>query len=1211
MPSNIRLFLLATSIALISIGVFVHCSFVNQFSPTEIGKLVSRNIQKELANVKSEAALLASTEKKPNAWFEVSHSFLLVNRSKVVRWSKNDFIPDRTYLNENFSVKLLQVPRGSYLLWKQQISEQQWLVAIIPLKEQWKVTNRYLNDRYNTKIIPVTDIDILPIESPNEIGVSDELGNRLFGIALKNTSSVASTDFFGLLLQTVGLMLFFGWIFSQLKRFHERGKHEIVFVLALLLLFGIRMAMIHFKFPDGLGSFLLFSPQFFASSFINSSLGDFFINSIAVCILCLYVFSFYRRFNATKWVLKLSPSYKFLAGSVSLTIALFSFLFPFLFYEIVFHNSSIILDITKRISFNSVRIVAFATILLGTAGSFLFCIVFFKIAYHLASHRRYFFFLMQGTATVIFLVYCLIEKHNYSISLVFASTYFVILYFSNWHKKLVPVNFVTFAFLLVTILVYGLQGALSIQKFSTEESINAMKRFGATNLINQDVLGEYLLAESRNLIAKDPFIVVRFANPLLPKGSLRHRIEKIYLSSYFDRYVSSVHLYNSSGESIDDDQTLGLATSINEFKESTVTTEYDGVFRVKETHATGAKKYVSITPVVKATTIVGYVVVELSLKFLIPQNVYPELLVDNRFSTFITDRDYSYMLFSEGRKKNSFGEFNYDRDFNLNLLKEKIIFEKGIVVNDFRHLAIATESGTIAVISTREYSLFYILVNFSFLFVLSLVVVFGWMIIYSAVNLWKGRRINYSTRIQIYTYLAFIIPLIVVASAILSLIATSREAQFENEFKHRSEQIGASLQLPFIAVDSMFSNREVEDQLANLAKSFEIDINLYNEHGTLVATSQPAIFDNQLVSNYINPLASHLLLQQKEAYVVAKEKIGLLSYNSSYLALRDPNTGKIRGILNMPFFSSATEVEKSQAIILSTILVIFVAVLLLFSVASFYAVRLLVFPLKLITQTLSKTTFTTNEPLNWNSSDEIGLMVSEYNKMLNNLEQSKSQLARTQKESAWREMAQQVAHEIKNPLTPMKLTLQRMENTLSEDMEKQKAVRLLLSQVEILNDIATSFSTFAKMPTPELLQINLIQNIQSVVRLYATSAHGTITFTSDQETVNILGDEQLFNRIFSNLILNALQSGDDRKVDVHVSVMIDKGLAVVMIKDNGSGIADDIKEKIFTPYFSSKKSGSGLGLAIVKQGVEQCGGTIAFKTSATGTEFRVSFPLYE
>jgi two-component system, NtrC family, nitrogen regulation sensor histidine kinase NtrY len=1210
MLSKVRLFLLAISIAFISIGVYLHHSFINQFGPNQIGKLISKNVQKELDLVKSEADVLASSENNQEAWFSVSHSFVLIDHSGAVRWSRNDFVPDFSYLNEKFSVKLLQVQRGSYLLWKQSISDQQSLVAVIPLKEKWKVTNKYLRDTYNSKIIPVTDIDILPIELAKEIIVSDGLGNSLFGIAFKNTSAVYATDFWGLLTQTIGLTLFFLWLFLQLKKLHEKGKHELVFIAALLLLYALRMIMIHFKFPNGWDSFLLFSPQLFASSFLNSSLGDFFINSIAVFILCLYVFVFYYRFRATRSVIKLPASYKFLVGSASIAVAIFSFLFPFLFYEIIFHNSSIVLDITKQVSFDTVRVVAFITILLGTTSSFFFCIVFFKIANQLSDKRMPFFFIMQGTGTIIFLVYCLIENHDYTISLVLANIYFALLYLSKWHKKLLPVNFKTFAFLLITISVYSLQGALSIQKFSTEESIIAMKRFGATNLINQDVLGEYLLAESSNLISKDPFIAARFNNPLLPKGPLRHRIEKIYLNSYFDRYLSSVHLYNSSGESVDDESTSGLAASIKEFKENTVSTEYEGVFRVKDAKGSTVGKYVSITPVTKAATIVGYVVVELSLKYLIPRSVYPELLVDNRFSTFIADRDYSYILFTDSIKGNNFGEFNYDRDFDRSLISSKSIFEKGIVVSGFRHLGISTESGTTVVISIREYPLFYILVNFSFLFVLSLAVVFSWMVIYSAINLWKGKRINYSTRIQIYTYLAFVIPLIVVASTILSLIATSRESQFESEFKHRSQQIGASLQLPLADGDSLFSIRAIEERLTSLSKSFETDVNLYNERGILLATSQSAIFDNQLISNYINPKASYLLQQQKETYVIAKEKIGLLSYNSSYLALRDSNTGKVIGILNIPFFSSADEVEKSQAIILSNILVIFVAVLLLFSVASFYAVRLLVFPLRLITQTLSKTTLTTNQPLNWNSNDEIGLMVSEYNKMLYNLDQSKNQLARTQKESAWREMAQQVAHEIKNPLTPMKLTLQKMEYNLAGDIEKLKAVRLMLDQVEILNEIATSFSTFAKMPTPELIPIDLVKIIQSVAGLYSTSAQGITKFNADQQSIIVLGDEQLFNRIFSNLILNALQSGNEHMVDIRISVTTVGELVVTKIKDNGSGISNEIREKIFTPYFSSKKSGSGLGLAIVKQGVEQCGGEITFTTDSSGTEFTILFPLY-
>jgi two-component system, NtrC family, nitrogen regulation sensor histidine kinase NtrY len=205
-------------------------------------------------------------------------------------------------------------------------------------------------------------------------------------------------------------------------------------------------------------------------------------------------------------------------------------------------------------------------------------------------------------------------------------------------------------------------------------------------------------------------------------------------------------------------------------------------------------------------------------------------------------------------------------------------------------------------------------------------------------------------------------------------------------------------------------------------------------------------------------------------------------------------------------------------------------IFILFTVLSFIITQWFTFPLRMITKSLSNTTLKQeNKPLNWQSNDEIGWMVQEYNRMLSNLEKSKIELARSQKESAWREMAQQVAHEIKNPLTPMKLTLQQLEMLMSAgSFPKEKAegaVKNLLVQLEILNEIATSFSSFARMPAPILHRTDVIKLLEKAVALYTNQPGGKVVFKPSANGLHVMGDDQLLSRIFSNLILNALQSG--------------------------------------------------------------------------------------
>jgi two-component system nitrogen regulation sensor histidine kinase NtrY len=233
------------------------------------------------------------------------------------------------------------------------------------------------------------------------------------------------------------------------------------------------------------------------------------------------------------------------------------------------------------------------------------------------------------------------------------------------------------------------------------------------------------------------------------------------------------------------------------------------------------------------------------------------------------------------------------------------------------------------------------------------------------------------------------------------------------------------------------------------------------------------------------------------------------------------------------------------------------------------------------------------------------------------LEASKDALTKSEKESAWREMAKQVAHEIKNPLTPMKLTLQHLKRILDKDGQdlksaSSKSIHTLLDQVENLSDIATSFSSFAKMPVPKNEKFEISSVLKNVLDLYKNNEQAEIIAEIQTGYFHVMGDEQLMNRIFNNLIINALQSiPNDRKPEVIVYLyQTQLNKVQVKIKDNGTGISDSIKDKVFVPNFSTKYAGSGIGLAIAKRGVEQAGGKIWFETVAgQGTSFFVELPL--
>jgi signal transduction histidine kinase len=639
-------------------------------------------------------------------------------------------------------------------------------------------------------------------------------------------------------------------------------------------------------------------------------------------------------------------------------------------------------------------------------------------------------------------------------------------------------------------------------------------------------------------------------------------------------------------------------------------TGYEGISYMNASDGTAIKRYHVVIPIVYQRP-VGVIELDLSLKRVIPDNVYPELLVDNRFNQIYRNKDFSYAVYNRSELVSSFGPFNYERDFRIDRLAGVDLFEAGIVDHNYFHIAIEDPDGPVAIVSAATYPSTSLVTNFSFWFVLGLAVLFLGQGIFGFYSYLKGQKINYTARIQVIIFLAFLLPVLAVSVTTLTLIGRSNEDTIRRDFLERSVTIGQRI-ASLIADDSthVIDPARLETWIEENAATSKTDISVYAPGGRLIATSQPALFDDQLVSNLMDRRAWKRIALEKDERTVTEEQIGRLKYNCAYAAVLSPETGELLAIVALPFFESATFLQRSQGLILSNILIVFVVVFILFSLLSFWAASSLTFPIRFITRTLGQTTLTgVNKPLKWNSSDEIGTLVNEYNRMVQNLEESKSALAQSEKESAWREMARQVAHEIKNPLTPMKLTLQQMENALRAgnlSIEKsQKSVEVLLKQVDILNQIAASFSTFASMPAPSPQHVDINQLVRGTVELFEAATDGTIIFEPASGSHIVSVDPTSFSRAISNLVINALQArkDDQQKVEIRVRILREDGAILITIADNGRGMSPEVQEKVFQPQFTTKQSGSGLGLAMTRQIVRQAGGTIWFESSSGGTSF--------
>jgi nitrogen fixation/metabolism regulation signal transduction histidine kinase len=277
-------------------------------------------------------------------------------------------------------------------------------------------------------------------------------------------------------------------------------------------------------------------------------------------------------------------------------------------------------------------------------------------------------------------------------------------------------------------------------------------------------------------------------------------------------------------------------------------------------------------------------------------------------------------------------------------------------------------------------------------------------------------------------------------------------------------------------------------------------------------------------------------------------------------------------------------------------------------------------PLRIIQERMSKVKFgKRNEQIEWRGKDEIGDLITEYNRMVAELTDSAQKLAQSERESAWREMAKQVAHEIKNPLTPMKLSVQHLQRAwkdqhvnLNEIM--QRFTQTLVEQIDTLSSIATEFSNFAQMPKANYEIVDLRSIVGNIVNLYRENEKVHIHLEEERKIpYEVYADRDQMLRVFTNLVKNSVQAiPDSREGKIEVKLFSENSHCVVAVKDNGNGIPNDKISKIFTPNFTTKTGGTGLGLAMVKSIVENSNGKIWFETAhEKGTTFYVSLPVYE
>jgi signal transduction histidine kinase len=412
-------------------------------------------------------------------------------------------------------------------------------------------------------------------------------------------------------------------------------------------------------------------------------------------------------------------------------------------------------------------------------------------------------------------------------------------------------------------------------------------------------------------------------------------------------------------------------------------------------------------------------------------------------------------------------------------------------------------------------------------------------------------------------------------------------------------------------------NAVINERITKIAAIHSTNINYFDVGGNLQASSQPFIFQKRFISDKMEPAAYYALHYERVVQFIQEEHIGDFKFLSMYVPVRDEQQNII-AYLNVPYLNSQTELDEEISNFLVTLINLMALIFVLAGSIALIVTGRITSSFALISNKMKEISLgKTNEVIEWKRNDEIGTLVREYNKMVRQLERSAKILARSEREGAWREMARQVAHEIKNPLTPMKLSIQYLQRAVDNNASNVKELseqvaKTLIEQIDQLSKIAGDFSQFANIGNVKTELFDIGEVLGSLVTLYNTDPHLNIKFSKDNnEPCNIEADKTQINRLFTNLIKNAIEASvASPQININIHQHLRDNFVEISVKDFGSGIPVNAQTNLFTPNFTTKSSGAGLGLAICKGIVEKANGTILFTTKENiGTTFYVRFPL--
>ena len=1081
-------------------------------------------------------------------------------KDSLVFWSTNSIpLPEDLISKKQPSREIKRLQNGWYEIFRETDSSGIYF-GLILLQHQYPFQNDFLqNDFQADFMVPVgTNIII----DPQKNGLKTK--NSHYSVNLKFPEKIPLSGQNGFFL----FILFFSGFLFLLTSIYFVYKHLIfVFTRKWLLICGfvldvflIRCLFSYFRIPDVLYNSDFFGPAFFSSSILLPSLGDFFVDSILLLMISYVLFlhlpgpiAFKRKSIFTR-ILVICIYAIVLAGGFILCITVIR--------ELVM-NSTIPLTLQNISSLSFYSIIGF--IIISAV-----CISFLLIAIRLSG---WYSVKNLGIALVLMAIVVTICLNHYNDSI------------EKEKRKLLAVNLSQerdpIAEMLYSKNENALLDDLLLKQYDKPNSLTGSDW-------TDDSIGSYLLKK----YFRDSW------NNYMVQITICHQQKLLRIQP--QNYLVNCETY--------------FRDIINDFGKPAA-----GQHLFFLDYGYGLRNYLAAIPIGDKEDqhndlVTAYI--EINSKLLFKDLGYPELLIDKRHINFPDISGYSYAFFRNGKLIHRVGniEYSLDLDHTVTHQKDNAHF---YIKNGLDNYCYPINTTNVLIISKKAGSFLDSIAPFSYLFFLFVIVSSLFFLVVRFRSLFMVSHLRFSERLQLSMIGILLTSLIVVGFLVVFYITRlNRDKNLEN-LSERTHSISVEIQHK-LGSDDDLANRGpdyLDELMTKFSNVFFSDVNLYSPEGRLLATSRPEIFEKGLISSLMNTVAYANLRYAHSSLFIHDELIGTHAYSSAYIPVfNDKN--QLQAYLNLPYFARQEDLKRE----ISTFMMAFINIYAFLIIIGFFIALIIsnyiTRPLRLLTIRLGKLTLgTSNEKLEWKRNDEVGRLVEEYNKKIDELAKSADILAQSERESAWREMARQIAHEIKNPLTPMKLSIQYLQKSWDEksgDWEQRlrRFTATMIEQIDSLSFIASEFSDFSRMPDPKNEKLELNEIIQNTVDLYRSMTTIRIAFKSMAPVAFVTADRKQLMRVLANLFNNSIQAiGEENDGFIQVDLKTLNNNHIITIADSGSGISSDQSGKIFQPNFTTKSGGMGLGLAIVKNIILTSGGEISFESDpGKGTVFTIIFP---